>query len=96
MPRGRYQQAVLCRGLLLPIRNRAPVLSQLAGAKLRYAAEGIAPRLPAFKQLFENLKKENVYVRYFAKPERISNYLRITIGTDKEMQKLLSLLKKYC
>lgn len=48
------------------------------------------------KQLFENLKKENVYVRYFAKPERISNYLRITIGTDKEMQKLLSLLKKYC
>ena len=48
------------------------------------------------KQLFENLKKENVYVRYFAKPERISNYLRITIGTDKEMQKLISLLKKYC
>ena len=48
------------------------------------------------KQLFENLKKEKVYVRYFAKPERISNYLRITIGTDKEMQKLISLLKKYC
>ena len=48
------------------------------------------------KQLFENLKKENVYVRYFAKPERISNYLRITIGTDEEMQKLISLLKKYC
>lgn len=48
------------------------------------------------KQLFENLKKEKVYVRYFAKPERISNYLRITIGTDEEMQKLISLLKKYC
>lgn len=48
------------------------------------------------KQLFENLKKENVYVRYFAKPERISNYLRITVGTDEEMQKLISLLKKYC
>lgn len=53
------------------------------------------PKVSA-KQLFENLKKENVYVRYFAKPERISNYLRITIGTDKEMQKLISLLKKYC
>ena len=53
------------------------------------------PKVSA-KQLFENLKKENVYVRYFAKPERISNYLRITIGTDEEMQKLLSLLKKYC
>ena len=48
------------------------------------------------KQLFENLKKENVYVRYFAKPERISNYLRITIGTDEEMQNLVSFLKKYC
>ena len=53
------------------------------------------PKVSA-KQLFENLKKENVYVRYFAKPERISNYLRITIGTDEEMQKLISLLKKYC
>ena len=53
------------------------------------------PKVSA-KQLFENLKKENVYVRYFAKPERISNYLRITIGTDEDMQKLLSLLKKYC
>lgn len=53
------------------------------------------PKVSA-KQLFENLKKENVYVRYFAKPERIDNYLRITIGTDEEMQKLISLLKKYC
>lgn len=48
------------------------------------------------KQLFEDLKKENVYVRYFSKPARIDNYLRITIGTDEEMQKLVSLLEKYC
>lgn len=53
------------------------------------------PKIEA-KQLFEDLKKENVYVRYFSKPKRIDNYLRITIGTDEEMQKLVSLLEKYC
>lgn len=47
------------------------------------------------KKLFEDLKKENIYVRYFSKPERISNYLRITIGTDEEMQKLVDFLKNY-
>lgn len=52
------------------------------------------PKLPA-KQLFEDLKKANIYVRYFSRPERISNYLRITIGTDEEMKKLVDFLKKY-
>lgn len=47
------------------------------------------------KQLFEDLKKEKIYVRYFSKPERISNYLRITIGTDEQMQKLVDFLKNY-
>ena len=47
------------------------------------------------KQLFEDLKKEHIYVRYFSKPERISNHLRITIGTDEEMKKLVDFLKKY-
>ena len=49
----------------------------------------------AASQLFEDLKKEDIYVRYFKKPERISNYLRITIGTDEEMQTLIEFLKKY-
>lgn len=52
------------------------------------------PKISA-KQLFEDLKKENIYVRYFAKPERISNYLRITIGTGEEMQTFVEFLKHY-
>lgn len=36
------------------------------------------------KYIFEELKKENIYVRYFNKPV-IDNYLRITVGTDEEM-----------
>lgn len=39
------------------------------------------------KELFEALKKKDIYVRHFNK-ERISNYLRISIGTDEEMDRL--------
>lgn len=46
------------------------------------------------KELFEMLKKEKIYVRYFNKP-RIDNYLRISIGTDAEMQKLIECLANY-
>ena len=43
--------------------------------------------------LFEELKKHNVFVRYF-KGEKTKERLRITIGTDKEMKRLLSCLDK--
>ena len=44
--------------------------------------------------IFEAAKAENIYVRYFKKP-RINNYLRITIGTRKEMEQFLAFLKKF-
>ncbi len=44
------------------------------------------------KELFEELKKEDIYVRYFASP-RIDNYLRITVGTDEEMDIFLAFLR---
>ncbi len=50
-------------------------------------------RVPA-KEIFEAAKKENIYVRYFDKP-RIDNYLRITIGTDEQMDIFVEFLKKY-
>jgi len=43
--------------------------------------------------LFEELKKKNIYVRYFNRP-KIDNYLRITIGTDEQMNKLFAALKE--
>ena len=43
--------------------------------------------------LFEELKRKNIYVRYFNKP-KIDNYLRITIGTDEQMNKLFAALKE--
>lgn len=46
------------------------------------------------KEIFEAAREQNIYVRYFNK-ERIDNYLRITIGTDEEMQKFLEFLRGY-
>lgn len=42
--------------------------------------------------IFEELKKRDIYVRHFKKPERIAGHLRITIGTDEEMETLYEAL----
>ncbi|MDY3747918.1 MAG: histidinol-phosphate transaminase [Lachnospiraceae bacterium] len=44
--------------------------------------------------LFAALREKDIYVRYFSLP-RIDNYLRITIGTDEQMQTLIEFLKNY-
>ena len=46
------------------------------------------------EEIFEALKKEGIYVRHFT-AERIHDYLRISIGTDEEMDALLSFLRTY-
>lgn len=46
------------------------------------------------KTLFLALREAGIYVRYFEKP-RIDNYLRITIGTDEEMERLYEFLETY-
>lgn len=45
-------------------------------------------------EIFEYLKSRNIYVRYFKK-QRIDNRLRITIGTDDQMKKVIEVLKEY-
>ena len=46
------------------------------------------------KDYFEYLKAQKVFIRYFNLP-RIDNYVRITIGTDEEMDIFLAETKKY-
>ena len=48
--------------------------------------------MPA-KEIFEQLKKKNIFVRYFNKPG-IDNFLRITVGTDAQMEALMEALKE--
>lgn len=50
-------------------------------------------RVPA-EELFEMLRQEQIYVRYFKQP-RLDNYLRISIGTDEEMEALYQTLERY-
>lgn len=50
-------------------------------------------KVPAI-EIKEALQKEDIYVRHFML-DRIDNYLRISIGTDEEMDRLLSFLKNY-
>jgi histidinol-phosphate aminotransferase len=45
------------------------------------------------KTIFEKLKENDIYVRYWDK-DRIRNYLRITIGTDQQMEKLYGALER--
>lgn len=46
------------------------------------------------EELFNALRKKNIFVRYFKQP-RLDNHLRITIGTDEEMEQLYHFLKSY-
>lgn len=50
-------------------------------------------KVPA-KELFRALKEHGIYVRYWNKPG-LDNRLRITIGTDEQMDCLIKFLKEY-
>ena len=47
------------------------------------------------RKIFEALKENDIYVRWWDK-ERINNYLRITIGTDEQMEALYRALDGIC
>lgn len=48
----------------------------------------------SMRDMFEYLKTKKVFIRYFSVP-RIDNYVRITIGTEAEMDVLLKELREY-
>ncbi|MBR1383817.1 MAG: aminotransferase class I/II-fold pyridoxal phosphate-dependent enzyme, partial [Ruminococcus sp.] len=48
----------------------------------------------AAKDIFSFLREKDIYVRYFSSP-RIDNYLRITVGTDEETDKLTAALTEF-
>ncbi|TEB09863.1 histidinol-phosphate transaminase [Pelotomaculum propionicicum] len=49
------------------------------------------PLIPA-GELFQKLRENGVLVRYFKEP-RIDNFLRVSIGSDQEMDSFISILK---
>lgn len=86
--------------------TKAKIIATRERAKERLAALGFSfvdsmanfifaahKSVPA-EELFLAMKQAGIYVRYFKKP-RIDNYLRITIGTDEEMEELYKFLGHY-
>ena len=61
-----------------------------SGANFIFATHKEVPA----KEIFEALRANNIYVRYFNLP-RIDNYLRISIGTDQEMEQLFAFLENW-
>lgn len=86
--------------------TRAKIIATRENAKKRLAELGFSfgdskanflfatHRTCPASELFAALKEEGIYVRYFNKP-RIDNYLRITIGTDEEMEAFYRFLEEY-
>lgn len=48
----------------------------------------------SMREMFEYLKSKNIFIRYFNQP-RINKFVRITIGTDEEVDKLLGGIKDF-
>jgi len=46
------------------------------------------------EEIYKALRENNIYVRYFKQP-RLDNHLRISIGTDEEMEALYIFLKEF-
>ena len=83
-------------------RTRQAVIEVREWAKLQFASLGfhfgdskanfIFVRHDSWraKDIFEKLRERHIYVRYFTRPKRIDNYLRVSIGTRKEMEALFA------
>ncbi len=75
--------------------NAVPVLQKMGFKVLNSSANFLFvshKEVPA-KDLFLKLRERHIFVRYFEKP-RIDNFLRITVGTDADMEKLFEALKE--
>ena len=85
-------------GKVIATRERTKVLLKELGFEFGDSATNfIFARHPgkAGKDIFDYLRSHDIIVRRFDKPSRISEYLRISIGTDEEMDRLIEVLKEY-
>ena len=84
-----------CREKIISTRNRTiNILNSIGFKTLNSKSNFVFTTCQNQKAsyLYEYLKSKKIIVRFFDKP-RINNYLRITIGTDYQMDKLFEELK---
>ncbi|HEX4974915.1 MAG TPA: histidinol-phosphate transaminase [Pseudomonadales bacterium] len=87
-----YFQAI-CDQIIASRQKTQAALERLGFEVLDSAANFLFARHPvhAAQTLYQQLKNQGILVRYFKQP-RIDNFLRITIGTDSEMDSLINCL----
>lgn len=86
----------LTREKVIHTRERiVPILTQMGWQILPSKANFIFIAHPVIKgeEIFARLRQEGILVRHFQQP-RIDNYLRISIGTDEEMDRLIAALQR--
>ncbi|MET3644269.1 histidinol-phosphate transaminase [Streptococcus gallinaceus] len=54
------------------------------------------PQTVSASHLFQKLQEKEIYVRYFPKVARLKDYLRISIGTQAEMEEVMSEIRRIC
>ena len=96
---GKVSRAYFEENLQKIIQTREWAKKELAGMGFELTdsrANFLFVRHPKYsgKDLFEFLKKQKIYVRFWGS-KRIEDYLRITVGTREEMETLFTALKKY-
>ena len=69
-------------------------MDQSAFVRPRFYGLFVSPPDKNAKDLYEALRDRDIYVRYFAGP-RTENYLRITIGTPLQMDRLFGALEDW-
>ena len=84
-----------CRNKIIATRERATLALEAIGFDVLPSSANFVfakpPEVAKAEDLYLQLKEQGVLVRYFNKP-RISEYLRISIGTDEEMDILIERL----
>ena len=85
-----------CCRRIMETRTRAEERFEALGFKFERSLSNFVfvthPAMPA-EEIFAKLRARHIYVRYFKKP-RIDNYLRVTIGTDEQMEALFKALEE--
>lgn len=84
-----------CAKIMATRERAASALAELGFSVLPSKANFLLATHPrkAAKEIFEALRERRIFVRYFNLP-RIDNYLRITVGTDKQMDCLFAALRE--
>jgi len=90
-----YYEAI-ARRIIATRDQTAHALAMLGFSVLPSSANFLFATLPGVSaaQLKAHLEKNRIYVRHFNQP-RISDYLRITIGTDEQMAELLRCIREF-